>query len=138
MTLTRKQRQQVYREHYEHVRTLPETLTIVPDSEFPSVTPRPIKCWRSRHFVVQLFDEQSRDYPGLLRMSINRTTRKQTLEWDDNITWDELRSIKCELGYGDWYAVEVYPREGDIENVANMRHLWLLKEPLAIGWMNGA
>lgn len=31
-------------------------------------------------------------------------------------------------------AVEIYPAERDIVNVANMRHLWVLPERLPFGW----
>jgi hypothetical protein len=30
--------------------------------------------------------------------------------------------------------VEIYPRDRDIVNIANMRHLWVMAEPLALGW----
>ena len=42
--------------------------------------------------------------------------------------------VKREIGFGDWYALEIFPRDGDIVNVANMRHLWMLATPLSIGW----
>jgi hypothetical protein len=31
-------------------------------------------------------------------------------------------------------AVEVYPKDSDIVNVANMRHLWLVDDKTNIGW----
>lgn len=52
----------------------------------------------------------------------------------DQITWDQLQTIKSELGFGDWYAVEVYPANADLVNDANMRHLWMLETRLSIGW----
>ena len=56
--------------------------------------------------------------------------------WKDDITWDELQEIKRQAGYGNQMAVEIYPDDLDIVNVANMRHLWILDEPLPIGWKN--
>lgn len=34
-------------------------------------------------------------------------------------------------------AGEVFPAESDVVNVANMRHLWLLREPPPFGWRRG-
>lgn len=87
--------------------------------------------YRSRRFLVQVFIEQT----GITRLSINRTKVKPDGSWDDGITWDEIQTIKRELGMGDKYAVEVYPRDRDMVNVANMRHVWVLAKPLwNIGW----
>ena len=47
------------------------------------------------------------------------------------ITWDDLHWIK-EILYPTREAVELYPREEDLVDVANMRHLWVLP-PFA--WM---
>jgi hypothetical protein len=32
------------------------------------------------------------------------------------------------------WAVEIYPADGDVVAVANMRHLWLLPEAPAFAW----
>lgn len=50
----------------------PEQLTQVPASSWPATPPghhRPSALWRSREFVVQVFDEAG----GILRLSVNRT-----------------------------------------------------------------
>lgn len=44
----------------------------------------------------------------------------------DGITWDDLQWLKAAVGFGDREAVEVFPRDCDVVNVANMRHLWVL------------
>lgn len=93
-----------------------------------------LAVYRSNRFLVTAYAEQA----GLVRLSICRTELKPgTDEWMDGITWDEIWAIKHECGYGDWYGVEVYPRSIDLVNVSSMRHLWLMKEPLSIGWQNG-
>ena len=86
---------------------------------------------RSRTHLVQLFEERG----GVIRMSVQRT------EWDerqnrlrDDISWDDLQRLKAEAGYGDRWAVEIFPADRSIVNVANMRHLWLLPEPPAFAW----
>ncbi|EOG1815585.1 hypothetical protein ACK3RA_000943 [Enterobacter hormaechei] len=47
---------------------------------------------------------------------------------------DALQEIKSAVGYGDRDAVEIYPRDSDVVNVANMRHLWITPEPIAFAW----
>jgi hypothetical protein len=54
--------------------------------------------------------------------------------WADGITWDTLQLLKRECGHGERWAVEVYPPDTDIVNVANMRHLWLLRAPPPFGF----
>lgn len=48
--------------------------------------------------------------------------------WIDGITWDELMEIKRQCGFGDRLAVEIYPPDEHIVNVANMRHLFICNE----------
>lgn len=112
------------------------SLTEVPESEWPQVetNERRIKVWVSHNFLVQAFLEHHDS--GILRLSVNRVKITKSGAWKDRITWDELQAIKREVGYGDYYAVEVYPRDRDIVNVANMRHLWVMPEPLPLGWFN--
>lgn len=114
--------------------SLSETLTPIPPEEFPPTTPLPSKAWCSRKYLVQLYSEENAQYPGMMRMSVCRTTRNSQGGWKDGLTWDELQAIKREIGFGDWYAVEVYPPDQDVVNVANFRHLWLLPVPLSIGF----
>ena len=48
-----------------------------------------------------------------------------------------MQAIKREVGLGDYMGVEIYPAERDVVNVANMRHLWVLRDPLPFGWKKG-
>ncbi len=80
-----------------------------------------VAAWRSREFLVQAIMER-----GLLRLSVNRTDLDASGNWKDGITWDELQTIKSAAGYGDRDAVEAYPKNSDVVNVANIRHLWIL------------
>lgn len=134
----RKEHKDKIRIQHQYVAQFPATLTRVPEWEYPAVPDshmKPIEVWRSRAYLVQVFDEQCDAYPDLVRLSICRTTIGMDGRWTDGLTWDELQSIKREVGFGDWYGLEIYPRDGDVVNVANIRHLWLVKQPLAIGWM---
>lgn len=101
-----------------------------------SMNPRPEAVWRSAYFLVMLFQDR-----GWTRLSVCRT-QVTGLDlgggplWRDNITWDELMQCKAGAGFrGDW-AVEVYPPEDEVVNVANMRHLWIIPEP-KYGWKRG-
>jgi hypothetical protein len=105
----------------------PETLKLWPREEWPtgmSGTPGVIGVYRSRGFLVQVFGEPA---PVVVRLSIIRTAIKSNGDWQENITWEELQRLKREAGYGDFDAVEVYPPESDVVNVANLRHLWILQ-----------
>jgi hypothetical protein len=116
----------------QYVKQFSSELTVVPPSEWPAVSDPPLQCWRSSKYAVQLYNETA--YPGMKRLSICRATVGTSGRWNDGLTWDELQAIKREVGFGDWYAIEVYPRDQDIVNVSNMRHLWLMPKPLPIGW----
>ena len=49
----------------------------------------------------------------------------------------DLQRLKAECGYGGHDAVEVFPHALDVINVANMRHLWVMGEPLTFAWRRG-
>ncbi len=102
----------------------------IPQSEWPNdgETTR-IAVYKNREHLVQCFQES-----GAIRLSINSVRRKPDGQWKDRITWDELQRIKRLIGYGDLAAIEIYPRDKDIVNVANMRHLWIPDNPITIGW----
>lgn len=99
----------------------------------------PIEIWESQEFLVQLSRPQpSEGQLPSLRMTVNRVVFRTNGSVDDGITWDDLQRLKREIGRGEMYAVEVYPRDSDLVNVANMRHLWLFAEPLDCGWFGGS
>lgn len=114
----------------------PEHLAAVPESEWPHrpEAVRPRSVWRSRHYLAVVYGEPALNGVEVRRLSVNRVTIRGDGHWDQGIPWDDLQRCKRETGHGDWYAVEIYPRDRDLVHVANMRHLWLLAEPLAIGW----
>ena len=88
-----------------------------------------VECWRSRDFLAALWRKG-----GQSRLTVNRTMIDGKGNWLDGITWDDLQRIKSECGFGAVEAVEVYPADTDVVNVANMRHLWILNEPLPFIW----
>lgn len=114
-----------------------ETLVHIPKDQWPtgygeSPTSATVAVYRSRHFLVQYVLEKP-SYKS--RLSVNRTELNEKGDsWQDGITWDELMEIKRQCGFESCWAVEVYPPDHQIVNVANMRHLWLLEEPPATAW----
>lgn len=109
----------------------------VPISEWPQGAKNPpIKIWRNRNFIAQLYRDRNH-----LRLSVNRTAAKGfrsdgSPKWKEGITWDELQQIKSDVGFGHCWAVECYPPDDKVINVANLRHLWLLESPPDYGWKN--
>lgn len=83
----------------------------------------------SADFLVQQYQEND----GVIRLSICSTKRSGS-KWADGITWDQLQEIKRNIGFGDRLAVEVYPEDSRIVNVANMRHLFVLTERPSFAW----
>ena len=90
----------------------------------------PQEVWRSKSFLVQVFKEAD----GVTRLSVIRTAVRVDGDWADGISWDDLQRLKSECGRGSLDAVEVYPADGEVVNVANMRHLWVLPVRLSFAW----
>jgi hypothetical protein len=88
------------------------------------------EVWLSQHFLAQVFLEAA----GATRISVNRTAKSPDGQWIDRMTWDELHAVKAMIGRGEVTAYEIYPKDSDLVNVSNMRHLWIPKEPLTLGW----
>ena len=127
---TRAQRRELERENARR----PLTLEPVPSHYWPcgmaSWPGAPVKVWRSRHFLVQVFDAVP---PAVARLSIQRTSLSGD-RWTDGITWDELQRLKAEAGFRHQWAVEVFPDDSEVVNVANIRHLWVLDEQPTYAW----
>lgn len=113
----------------------PTELVEIPWQEWPPISVDGclrIRALRSRQFLVQVFEEG-----GTLRLSVNRTEWcERSRGWREDISWDDLQRLKREAGYADRWAVEVFPADSEIINVANMRHVWLLDQPPAFAWQS--
>ncbi len=125
---TREQRRQLARENMKQ----PAVLCEVPRHEWPTANAKQLRVLRSRDFLVQEFHEPA---PALVRLSVCKTT-VQGQRWQDGITWDDLQRLKRECGYGDADAIEIFPADADMVNVANMRHLWVMSSPVPFAWRN--
>ena len=117
----------------------PTRLTNVPREQWPATMlnhpGQPLEVWRSRKFLAQIYRESS----GHLRITVNRAELMggNSVDWGAQITWDELQQVKREIGLSDHWAVEVFPPDSEVVNVANMRHLWLLPDAPDFGWKKG-
>jgi hypothetical protein len=128
---TRADRRQLARDNAEQ----PPYLTPVPRETWPEAPPgwrRPDELLRSRTFLCQVFKGEHVLVEA--RLSINRTVVGPNGHWGEGITWEELQQLKAEAGYPFADAVEIYPTELDVVNVANMRHLWVLKDRVPFAW----
>lgn len=100
----------------------------IPVDAYPGKNP-PVQVWRSMFHLAQVFKEEHG-----FRISICRTMIDRSGEWLQGIDWDEIQSIKSQLGFGDQFAIEVYPEDSRVVNVANMRHIWVLSSRLDFAW----
>lgn len=110
---------------------LPSRMQSVAREHWPSDSdPSRIAVFVSKEFLVQVFSEP----PGS-RVSVNRV-QAGSAGWKADISWDELQRVKREIGMGFAWAVEIYPPESQVVNVANMRHLWVygLGQAPDFGW----
>lgn len=111
----------------------PAHLVLVPKSEYESTQPPgQVMVWRSRDYLVQIFRTESPEV--FCRMSVCRTKLDNQGGWQQDIPWEDLQRLKSEVGYGELDAVEVYPADADVINVANMRHLFVMFFPLDFAW----
>lgn len=103
----------------------------IPEGATDRQDPPCVRAWRNRDFLVQQYEEGD-----WIRLSVNRTVLRADGRWADGISWDMLMVIKAGVGFADRLAVEAYPRADHVINVANMRHLWINKDPAwHLGWI---
>ena len=133
-TLSRAERREAQRYMARESAKYPAALVEIPRDQWPDPMAPQLRVLRSREFLVQEFDAPA---PALVRLSVNRTSIAGD-RWAENITWDEMQRLKAEAGYAKADAVEVFPAADDVVNVANMRHLWVMREPLSFRWKRGA
>ena len=132
--MSNKQKVQMQRQLKEENRKYGLDLVELGPDKWPAgYPPNLVRTLRNRYFLVQIYVEAS----NLFRLTINRTTINAQMDWEDGITWEELQALKDQAGFADFDAVEVYPRQADIVNSKNVRHLWVLESPLAFVWRNG-
>lgn len=88
---------------------------------------------------MQVFDESPRGEQQVLRLTVNRThVDPVSFRWLDGITWDQLQDLKRQCGRGHLEAVEIYPPDADVVNVASLRHLWVISGRMYFSWRKSA
>jgi len=130
-TMTREQRRAAAKYLEKESKRYPAHLVSVPLEDMPPST-KAIAVWRNREYLVQVYHEKESGV--VARLSINRTSLDALGGWRQDIPWEDMQRLKREAGYGGFDAVEVFPRDMDVVNVANMRHLWVLQEQLPFAW----
>lgn len=131
--MRRKERLQLISAMKREAEFWPEELVEMPVAAWPTaakemaVLARPVKVFRSRSLLVQVHKEV-----GTTRLSISGCVPQTNGDWPD-LTWEQLERAKEECGFKGCWMVELYPPSGEVVNVANMRHLWLIPEP-EFGW----
>lgn len=94
----------------------------------------PWRVWMSKDYMAQFYRPAPKDEPAMGRLSIH-SVHRTAAGWVDNIPWETLQRIKAECGFQDLDAIEIYPAERDVVNVANIRHLWLVpRSYLPFAW----
>lgn len=126
MNPSREQRRQLERNNQRY----PDALMLLPREKWLHMAhENHIEVWRSRGFLMQVFQEDG----GIVRLTVCRTALDGN-DWMAEISWEDLQRLKRECGRGHLDAVEVFPADIDIVNVANLRHLWVLPEPVKFAW----
>lgn len=103
----------------------------------PHGAPIPESVFRSAYFLAQVFREKVGYRISVQRCSVVGLRDNGEPIWAEQISWDDLMGVKRQVGFSGQWAVEVYPPDEDIVNVANMRHLWVIAEPV-YGWKKNA
>lgn len=113
----------------------PAHLMPVPAADVPpqalNAQSKVVGVFRSATHLVQVYEGVS---PVLVRLTVQRTAIDDEGGWLQGISWEDLQRLKREAGYGAFDAVEVYPADTDVVNVANMRHLWVMQSELPFKW----
>jgi hypothetical protein len=105
---------------FDNIKEIPRTQW----KTYPSSEKRRLNCWAGDTYIVQLFKEPKNRF----RIQVGRHDE------DDCVSWDDIQACKAAIGFGDVDALEVYPRDKDVVNLGNFRHLWILDTPLDFPW----
>lgn len=88
---------------------------VSPDFTSPFGEPA-LGAWTSEDFIAGVFRQA-----GVWRLSVARADGS-----DNPLSWEELMQVKRDCGFGDQDALEVYPRDDDVFNSGNIRHLYFV------------
>lgn len=130
LKMDRRGRRDYVRAFYKEQNRFPSTMQPQPVPEW--VQGKIIGTWRSREYLATAWPSEHPDV--LCRLTVNRAEiDEQTGSWIAGISWDHLWLIKNQCGFQDYDAVEVFPSRSRLVNDSNMRHLWVLNQPMPWG-----
>jgi len=86
--------------------------------------------WANDIYVVNMRKNESDlpDIPPMIHLSIRRQDRQPCRDWRD------FQRIKNQLAGPEWEAVEIYPAESRLVDMANQYHLFCFPFGLGIGF----
>lgn len=89
--------------------------------------------WANDQYVVhkRVHHSSKHDIPPMIHLSIRRQDREPCRDWRD------FQRIKNQLAGPEWEAMEIYPAESRIVDMANQYHLWCFEFELGVGWTEG-
>lgn len=93
-----------------------ECLSDIPKASLPEGI---VVAWKNNVFTVQMYLYEDAAVSGVFTVfGIRRHDKSPTISWDD------LMRIKNEIAGVDRWAMEMYPPQDQLVDVANMRWLW--------------
>jgi hypothetical protein len=92
---------------------------------------RSTEMWASRKFHVLILENKTN---GAEQLNIYRAeVDTKSKRWRDGISWEEMQELKKQCGRGDKIAFEPFPKDSEVINTNNIRHLFIAKENSSIG-----
>ena len=88
--------------------------------------------WANDQYVVYLRHMKSDhpEQPGMIHLSIKNVDRGTRHDWRD------FQRIKNQLCGPEWEAMEIFPAESRLIDMANQYHLWCFPFQIGVGWPN--
>lgn len=115
-------------------RKFPPHLVKIPDEHWPedrhAYGDTRIHVYRSKYFLVQVYAMNG----GMFRIAVARCEIDKNGQFVEDITWDDMQMIKRQAGFSEWDGVELFPKDRDMINIENMRHMFVFPESLPFAW----
>ena len=99
----------------------------------PDVVSGAERFWVNSHYLV-FIRTMGTDDDGEVN-AVHLSLR--TVENDTRHDWRDMQRIKNELCGPEWEAVELYPKESRVVDMANQFHLWAIRDEFPFGFPQG-
>lgn len=83
-----------------------------------------IETWREENYLNNRYSVQVSDYKSKDGVIVHLWVRHHTGIMPSS--WSDLQRIKNEIAGKDCVALEVYPRDEDLVDSANIAHIWVM------------